>query len=290
VFSAIQAASSGVVLGIPWPWPSLNDMFGGMHKKTLITIAARPSMGKTAFMLQIVRSVALSGKRIAVFSLEMSKEKCAGRMLFSQANSCFDSALRGKLPKRDFTSVGMAMHQIADIDVFIDDQGAQTTSQIRQKCRELQQKKPIDIIVVDHLGLVKAPEGSFSRNEEVTKISAGNLELCKMFDCPVIQLSQLSRNCEMRPIPRPMLPDLRDSGTIEQDSDTVIFLYREGYYASVESKNPPDSIEIIFAKHRDGKLGTGLLHSNADTMVFSEIDNIHKEPPWPQSTGADYVK
>jgi replicative DNA helicase len=196
--------------------------------------------------------------------------------------------MRGNLPKRDFQEVSVALSPVADIDVYIDDQGAQTTSQIRQKCRELHQKKPLDMIVVDHMGLVKAPEGSFSRNEEVTKISAGNLELCKLFDCPVVQLCQLNRGCENRPIPRPVLSDLRDSGSIEQDSDTVVLLYREGYYSSIEPESPPNAVEIIFAKHRDGKIGTGLLHSNADTMVFSDFETQKEE--WPQSTGGDYVK
>ena len=225
-------------------------------KDELILIAARPSMGKTAFALNIATNAAVSsGTPVVVFSLEMSKEQCANRILCAQAMVDSSKVGKGEIDDDEWSKLATAAGELSDSSgIIIDDTPGITVAEIRAKCRKLKIEKDIGLVVIDYLQLITGSGKTNSREQEIAEISRSLKILAKELAIPVIALSQLSRAPEARPDHRPMLQDLRESGSIEQDADVVMFIYRDDYYNQESEK--PNIAEIIISKNRSGPLGT----------------------------------
>lgn len=240
--------------GLDTGFIDLNKKLGGFHKSDLILIAARPGMGKTAFALNLVANAAIRSKAsVAVFSLEMSKEQLVQRLLSSQSNVALDSISKGKIADDEWKKLTDAMTILSSSGIFIDDTPGIKVSEIRSKCRKLKMEKGLDMIMIDYLQLMEADGRADNRQQEVSKISRSLKILAKEMNCPVVALSQLSRNTESGKDHTPKLSDLRDSGAIEQDADIVMFIYRDEYYTKMETKKK-DLAEIIIAKNRHGEI------------------------------------
>jgi len=267
--------NKGETTGIPSGFPELDDKTAGFQKGDMILIAARPSMGKTTFALNLAEYAALrEGKNVAIFSLEMSKEQLAYKLLCSEANVDMSKLRHGNLEDKDWENIAKASGPLAAAKIFIDDTAGTSIMDMRSKCRKLKMEHGIDMIVIDYLQLMSGnnPE---NRQQEVSEISRSIKALAKEMQCPVIALSQLSRAPEQRADHRPMLSDLRESGSIEQDADIVMFLYRDEYYdKETEDKNVA---ECIIAKQRNGPVGTVRLAWIGQFSKFARLDVIHRD-------------
>jgi len=244
------------ITGVPTGFTDLDYRTAGLHGSELILLAARPAMGKTAFVLNIAANAALRGKTgVAIFSLEMSKDQLVNRMLCSEAMVDSNKMRTGKLEEDDWTKLASAIGPLSESDIYIDDTPGITVMEIRTKCRKLKLEKNIGLVVIDYLQLItgNSKKGG-SREQEISEISRSLKILAKELNVPVIALSQLSRAVEQRPDHRPMLSDLRESGAIEQDADIVMFLYRDDVYNKESEKK--DIAEVIIAKQRGGSTGT----------------------------------
>lgn len=248
------------MLGVPSGFYDLDNMTSGFQKSDLVILAARPSMGKTAFCLNMAQNAAVKKKiPVAMFSLEMSKEQLVQRMLCSQAELDSNRLRTGHMQSEDWGKLTSAMGDLADAPIFIDDTPAVNVLDIRAKCRRLcMEHGNLGMIIIDYLQLMEGTgksRGSLDRVQEISGISRGLKNLARELKVPVIALSQLSRAVESRQIKKPMLSDLRESGSIEQDADIVMFIYRDEYYnpENVESKG---KAEIIVAKQRNGPVGS----------------------------------
>lgn len=220
--------NKGETTGVASGFRELDAKTSGFQKGDMVLVAARPSMGKTTFALNIAEYAALrEGKKIAMFSLEMSKEQLAYKLLCSEAHVDMLNLRTGNLEDKDWENIARASGPLAAAKIFIDDTAGITIMEMRSKCRRLKMEHGIDMIVVDYLQLMSGGKGSENRQQEVSEISRSIKALAKEMECPVIALSQLSRAPEARTDHRPMLSDLRESGSIEQDADIVMFLYRE---------------------------------------------------------------
>ncbi|AAK81635.1 replicative DNA helicase [Clostridium acetobutylicum] len=266
--------NKGEITGIPSGFPELDDKTSGFQKGDMVLIAARPSMGKTTFALNIAEYAALrAGKSVVIFSLEMSKEQLAYKLLCSEANVDMLKLRTGNLEDEDWDNIARASGPLADAKIFIDDTAGVSVMEMRSKCRRLKIEHGIDLIVIDYLQLMSG--NGESRQQEVSEISRSIKALAKEIGCPVIALSQLSRAPEQRNDHRPMLSDLRESGSIEQDADLVMFLYRDEYYnKETEQKNVA---ECIIAKQRNGPTGTVNLAWLGQYSKFGRLDVIHQE-------------
>lgn len=242
------------VTGVTTGFRDLNKKINGFQRTDLILIAARPAMGKTAFSLNLVQNAAIKGSAsVAVFSLEMSKEQLVQRMLSSQSSVDLKKIKTGTLGDSDWPRLIDAMAVLSDTKIHIDDTPGIKISELRSKCRKLKIEQGLDLILIDYLQLMEGDGRNESRQQEIAQISRSLKILAKELNCPVIALSQLSRAPEQRADHRPMLSDLRESGSIEQDADIVMFLYRDEYYnADSESKN---ICEVIISKNRHGETG-----------------------------------
>ena len=244
------------ITGVASGFIDLDNKTAGFHKSDLVLIAARPAMGKTAFALNIATYAAVSANTpVVVFSLEMSKEQCANRILCSQAMVDSEKVAKGDISDEDWSKLAIASGELSEsAGIYIDDSAGINIAEIRAKCRKLKLEKNIGLVVIDYLQLIQGSGNTKSREQEIAEISRSLKILAKEIDVPVIALSQLSRAPEARPDHRPMLQDLRESGSIEQDADIVMFLYRDDYYnPETEAKN---IAEVIIAKHRAGPTGT----------------------------------
>ena len=256
------------ITGLDTGFIDLNKKLGGFHKSDLILIAARPGMGKTAFALNLVANVAIRSKSsVAVFSLEMSKEQLVQRLLSSQSNVALDNINKGKIADDEWKKLTDAMTVLSSSHIFIDDTPGIKVSEIRSKCRKLKMEKGLDMIMIDYLQLMEADGRADNRQQEVSKISRSLKILAKEMNCPVIALSQLSRNTESGKDHMPKLSDLRDSGAIEQDADIVMFIYRDEYYTKMETKKK-DLAEIIIPKNRHGEI------SNIELVWIGKIQKF----------------
>lgn len=256
------------ITGLDTGFIDLNKKLGGFHKSDLILIAARPGMGKTAFALNLVANAAIRSKSsVAVFSLEMSKEQLVQRLLSSQSNVALDNINKGKIADDEWKKLTDAMTVLSSSHIFIDDTPGIKVSEIRSKCRKLKMEKGLDMIMIDYLQLMEADGRADNRQQEVSKISRSLKILAKEMNCPVIALSQLSRNTESGKDHMPKLSDLRDSGAIEQDADIVMFIYRDEYYTKMETKKK-DLAEIIIAKNRHGEI------SNIELVWIGKIQKF----------------
>lgn len=249
--------NQGKVTGISTGFIDLDYRTAGMQPSDLVLVAARPSMGKTAFALNVVQYAAVHEKKVcAMFSLEMSKEQLLNRMVCSEAMVDAQKVRTGDLEDDDWSKISMGGAVIlADSPIYIDDTPGITIADMRAKCRKLKKMdKGLDLIMIDYLQLMSGNGKTQSREQEISEISRGLKALAREMSAPVIALSQLSRACESRADHRPMLSDLRESGAIEQDADVVMFLYRDEYYhPDSELKN---QAELIIAKQRNGPTGT----------------------------------
>ena len=245
-----------LVTGVASCFIDLDNKTAGFHNSDLVLIAARPAMGKTAFVLNVATYAAVSANiPVVIFSLEMSKEQCANRILCSQAMVESEKVSKGDISDDDWSKLAVASGELSEsAGIFIDDSAGINISEIRAKCRKLKLEKNIGLVVIDYLQLIQGSGNTKSREQEIAEISRSLKILAKEINVPVIALSQLSRAPEARPDHRPMLQDLRESGSIEQDADIVMFLYRDDYYnQESEQKN---IAEVIIAKHRAGPTGT----------------------------------
>lgn len=269
--------NKGETTGVPSGFRELDMKTSGFQKGDMVLIAARPSMGKTTFALNLAEHAALrSGKSVAIFSLEMSKEQLAYKLLCSQAHVDMLKLRTGNLDDKDWENIAKASGPLASAKIFIDDTAGMSIMEMRSKCRRLKIEQGIDLVLIDYLQLMSGSKGgSESRQQEVSEISRSIKALAKEMQCPVIALSQLSRAPEQRTDHRPMLSDLRESGSIEQDADLVMFLYRDEYYdKETEDKNVA---ECIIAKQRNGPTGTVKLAWLGQFSKFGNLDVIHQE-------------
>lgn len=245
----------GGLTGVTTGFKDLDNMTSGLQKSDLIILAARPSMGKTAFALSLALNAAVKGKAsVIVFSMEMAKEQLGERLLAMESKVEMQKIKTGNLERRDWDDINAALEVLSDANIFIDDTAGMSIMEMKSKCRKLKAEGKLDLVIVDYLQLMN-PEGrADSRTQEIAVISRNLKLMARELDCPVLTLSQLSRKPEERTDHRPMLSDLRDSGSIEQDADIVMFLYRDEVYN--ENTETPGECEIIVAKHRSGAIGT----------------------------------
>ncbi len=256
--------NKGTLTGIPTDFYDLDTMTNGLQKSDLIILAARPAMGKTAFALNIAQNVALRANRpVAIFSLEMSKDQLVQRLLCSEAEVDTQRLKTGNMQAKDWEKLADAMNNFSEAPIYIDDTAGCTITDLRAKCRRLAMaEKNLGLIVIDYLQLIEGT-GREDRMQQISSISRGLKILAKELDVPIIALSQLSRAVESRTDKRPMLSDLRESGSIEQDADIVMFIYRDEYYKNANDEEEQaekaankGEAEIIIAKHRNGPVGT----------------------------------
>jgi replicative DNA helicase len=257
----IQAAQGGIT-GIPTGFSDLDEMTGGFQRGDLVIVAARPSMGKTAMVTGVALHASITHQiPTAVFSLEMSKEQLVQRMLCSEALVDLGKLLRGRLSDDDYVRLAQAAGHLNTAPIWIDDSGSLSVLEMRAKARRLKAEQPdLGLIIVDYLQLMQAgPKGAENRQQEVSAISRGLKALAKELSVPIISLSQLSRAPEQRSDHRPQLSDLRESGSLEQDADLVMFLYRPEYYVTRDEaaeKGLQGKAELIIGKQRNGPTGT----------------------------------
>ena len=258
VLEKIEMASKtkDTVTGIPTGFIDLDYKTSGLQPSDFILIAARPSMGKTAFVLNLVDYVAVKKRRpCMIFSLEMSKEQLVNRMLSMESNVDSQKLRTGTLTDEDWDAVVEGIGIIGNSTLTIDDTPGISISELRSKCRKKKLESGLDLVIIDYLQLMSgSSRRSESRQQEISEISRSLKALARELNAPVIALSQLSRACETRTDHRPMLSDLRESGAIEQDADVVMFLYRDDYYN--KDTDNPNVAEVIIAKQRNGPIGT----------------------------------
>lgn len=269
--------NKGIVTGIATGFTDLDYKTAGMQPADLILVAARPSMGKTAFVLNVAQHMALkNGKGVAIFSLEMSKEQLINRVFSLQSGVDAQKLRTGKLNLDEWNKLTRAAAEIGKSKIIIDDTPAITVAEMRSKCRKLKMAGNLDIIIIDYIQLMTGSGKAESRQNEVSEISRSLKALARELSVPVIALSQLSRLVEQRPDHRPMLSDLRESGAIEQDADVVMFIYRDDYYNKDTDRKGIS--EIIIAKQRNGPIGTVELAWLPELTKFANLEkHEHRE-------------
>ncbi len=269
--------------GVPTQFADLDNLLAGLQKSDLIIIAARPAIGKTSFALDIARQVGVYSKvPVGIFSLEMGADQLIDRMLAAQAGVDLWRLRTGKLhsegPGNDFEKLSDAMGILSEAPIFVDDSGSLNIMEMRTMARRLQAEHKLGLIIIDYLQLMEGRSRSGdNRVQEISEISRGLKQLARELNIPVIALSQLSRGIESRPDQRPKLSDLRESGSIEQDADVVMFLYRED---RVRPDTPNKNIvDIIVAKHRNGPVGQVSLYFEDNATSFKSLERAHTPLP-----------
>lgn len=284
-----RSRNNGEITGLSTGYTGIDKMTSGLHQDELIILAARPSVGKTAFVLNIARNIAVkSEETVAIFSLEMGAESLVDRLLCAQGNINAGNLRKGNLTETELLSYQIASGELARAPIFIDDTPGIRVQEIRAKARRLKQERNnLGLIVIDYLQLIEG-NGRESRQQEVSEISRNLKKLAKELKVPVIALSQLSRSVEQRQDKRPIMSDIRESGSIEQDADIVAFLYRDDYYrqeseegAPPQEQNPNSIIEVIIEKNRSGPRGTVQLNFMKEFNKFTNFtpDGIEKDAP-----------
>ncbi len=268
--------SGKAITGVPSGFLDLDSLTSGFQASELVVVAGRPSMGKTAFCLNIATHAALENMGVAIFSLEMSKDALVQRMLCAEARVDSQLVRRGMLRDHDFTKLARAAGILQGCPIWIDDTPAQTLLEVRSKARRLKAESELGMIVVDYLQLMRSPEYSENRVQEISDISRSLKALARELEVPVVALSQLSRASEQRGGERkPILSDLRDSGAIEQDADVVIFIHRPEMYQKEDSegRSLEGVAEILIAKHRNGPTGNLDLHFEKSITRFDNLSD-----------------
>ena len=263
------------ITGVPTGFADLDRMTAGLHGSEFILIAARPAMGKSAFALNIGAYAATRANvPVAIFSLEMSKEQVGNRILCSEALVDSNNVRTGELNDEELNKLVETSGELSQAQIYVDDTPGISVMEIRAKCRKLKLEKNIGLVIIDYLQLVQGSGKTNSREQEIAEISRSLKILAKELDVPVIALSQLSRAVEARPDHRPMLSDLRESGSIEQDADIVMFLYRDDYYN--EDSEKKNIAEVIIAKQRAGSTGTVELAWLGQYTKFANLDKYRE--------------
>lgn len=271
-----NASNPDKLTGISTGFHELNQRCGGFHGGEFILIAGRPGMGKSSFAVNIAEHIAINDKKtVAIFNLEMPKESILKRIICSQALVDSSKLLTGKFDAKDWADIGQKLDKIAMAPLYIDDSSTVTVSEIKAKCHRLKQTKGLSLVVIDYLQLMQGSGRTDSRQQEISEISRSLKIMAKELDVPVVALSQLSRAVEGRQDKRPILSDIRESGSIEQDADMVMFIYRDGYYnPDSEDRN---TAEVIIAKHRAGSTGMFKLGWQGQYTKFTNIDYRTRE-------------
>ncbi len=259
------------VIGVPTGFVDLDRMLGGLNKSDLIIVAARPGMGKTSLQNTMALTAARRyGKRIAMFNLEMSGEQLVQRMIAAETRIDSQRLRRGDLQEQEWPIFMEAIGRLSETRIFIDDTPSITPNQLRTKCRRLYAEHGLDMVMIDYLQLMQAERSTNNRVQEISEISRSLKGLARELDVPVVAAAQLSRAVEQRQDKRPQLSDLRDSGSIEQDADIVMFIYRDEYY-NPETTERPNIAEIAIAKHRNGPTGTIDLFWHGQLATFRNL-------------------
>ncbi len=287
----------GKLRGVPTGFTDLDNLLAGLQKSDLIILAARPSVGKTTLALDIARNVAVKHKvPVGIFSLEMSKEQLVDRLLCAEANVDLWKMRTGRLSDReeddDFPRIGHAMGILSEAPIYIDDFANANIMDIRTKARRLQMEHNLGLIVLDYLQLMESRYKTDNRVQEISEISRGLKQIAKELNIPILALSQLNRSVESRTPPIPKLADLRESGSIEQDADIVMFIYRESVYKRDLELDRRNLAEIHIAKHRNGPTGLVKLFFDEQKVSFRNLDKYPSGfdpdmPPPPPSKKKD---
>ena len=269
--------NKGVIGGLKTGFRDLDTITNGLQAGELLIIAARPSMGKTAFTLNIAAHVAIREKApVGFFSLEMGAEQLVQRLIGSEAGIDLSKLRKGLMADKEMGNIAQVCGLISGSPLFIDETASLTVAEMRNKCRRMAHQHGVKLIMVDYLQLMNGPEGYDNKAAEVAEISKGLKSIARELKVPVIALSQLNRGVESRTDKRPMMSDLRESGAIEQDADVIAFLYREEYY--MRDKTPSDQVgtaEVIIAKNRNGPTGVFHLKFFSNQTRFSDLDQHH---------------
>ncbi|MGQ7867983.1 replicative DNA helicase [Sunxiuqinia sp. sy24] len=268
--------------GVPSGFTALDRMTSGWQKTDLVIVAARPAMGKTAFVLSMARNMAVEHKKpVAVFSLEMSSVQLVNRLIAAETELGSEKIKNGSLMDWEWEHFNRKLNVLEDAPLFIDDTPALSIFEFRAKCRRLKMQYDIGVVIVDYLQLMTAGDaGRGSREQEVSMISRSLKAIAKELDIPILALSQLNRSVESREGKRPQLSDLRESGAIEQDADLVLFIHRPEYYGITEDENGNSLIgvaEIIIAKHRNGSVGDVQLAFKKQNVKFADLETVIPE-------------
>ncbi len=264
--------------GVPTGFVDLDHILTGFQPSDLAILAARPAMGKTAFALNIAQNVARTGRSVGIISLEMSKEQLVERMFSSLLEVDSWKIKNGKLTEEDFMRIGNVMDQLYAMKIFIDDSVGNSISELRSKARRLQMEHGLDFLIIDYLQLMtvggSGKAAPINRVNEISEISRSLKNLARELKCPILALSQLSRAVELRPVKIPQLSDLRESGSIEQDADVVMMMYREDYYE--EDSDRVGITDIYVRKHRSGPVGRVELSYKKEQMKFFTLERRRK--------------
>jgi len=271
-----ESDDESVVKGVPTGFHALDVKFSGLQSSDLIILAARPSMGKTSLALNIAMNAAVrSHKTIGVFSLEMSKEQLVDRLFASTLGVDSWKLQRGKLDDSDFQNMGPIMDELNKANIFIDDSVVSSIPELRAKARRLQMEHGLDLLIIDYIQLMSTGGSHYfgNRVQEISEISRSLKQLGRELHIPILALSQLSRAVENRPGNIPQLSDLRESGSLEQDADIVLMMYREDYYE--EDSDRPGITDLYIRKHRNGPTGRVELLFKKEQMRFYDVDKVH---------------
>ncbi len=273
--------NKGKIRGVPTGFKDLDNTLAGLQKSDLVILAARPAMGKTAFSLNLAYNVAIKAQApTLIFNLEMSKEQLVDRLLSVESGVDAWNIRTGNLSDQDFEKIGAAMGTLGEAPIYIDDTPGLTVSEMRTKARREQHKQQLGLIIVDYLQLMSGGSrfsSDSNRVQEISEISRGLKLIARELNVPVLALSQLSRSVESRSPPHPQLSDLRESGSIEQDADVVMFLYRDEYY-NPENTQKPGILDIMVKKHRNGPTGTVELFFDSAKQRYRNLAKQHQTP------------
>ena len=263
------ARLKGGISGVPTGFFSLDNLLTGLHGGELILVGARPSMGKTSFAINMATNAIHKGKKVAVFSLEMPREQIALRMLCCDAKVNMQNVRQGRLRDEEWMKLARSLGPLSRSGIHIDDTAGITPTQMRSRCRRLMMEEGLDLIVIDYLQLMASDKKAENRQLEVSEISRSLKAIALELKVPLIACAQLSRANTQRSDKKPVLSDLRDSGSIEQDADVVMFLHREAYYD--HSSEETNTAEVIVAKQRNGPLGTVRMAWNGEYTLFENL-------------------
>ncbi|MDO8536866.1 MAG: replicative DNA helicase [bacterium] len=264
--------------GITTGFPALDNKLSGLQKSDLVILGARPSSGKTAFVLDIARNAALKGPSIGVFSLEMAREQVIDRIISAESQVPLWHILTGRIKEdSEFEMIRNSLDRLSKAAIFIDDTPSLTVIQMRSMARRLQVEHGLDLLIVDYLQLIRPRTNSDNMVAQVTEISRGLKALARELKVPVLAVSQLSRGVEQRDHKIPRLSDLRDSGSIEQDADVVMFIYRKDRDQADPNTTTEDTTQILIAKHRNGPIGKVDLYFDSERVTFKSVDKRYDD-------------
>jgi replicative DNA helicase len=274
LFQRIDQAQTSGFMGLPTPWENVNEMTNGLRGGQLVVVAARPAMGKTSFALNMAEYTALeSEKTVALFTLEMPGEELMSRLVSSVGNIAGNKIRSGDLDDEDWPKLSNAMATLRNAKLFIDERGGLTPSAMRSTARRIKRDHGLDLIVIDYIQLMQPDRVGENRNIEVGSITRSLKEFAKELNVPIVALSQLNRDVEKRANKRPMMSDLRDSGSVEQDADVIMFLYRDSVYN--KDTDVGDEAEVIIGKQRSGDIGTCKLAFRGPYCRFDNLSSIY---------------